>query len=187
MHLLQLQSINLVRIIIRTYLCVITFALTSCATSMIQESKTLLPEASGNIVVAEQIEQIIGKTNKIKNITLTPALVYYLLMAEIASQRGNMEIAVELYHQASMETESPTLAERSARAALLTQNQQRINRALDRWSKVDTANINVYIMQASILLMQGDYNSAMKSIDTALVLGPRDTKKFLVNITKQLA
>lgn len=59
---------------------------------------------------------------------LTPELVYYVLTAEIAGQRGQLDIAVDLYNQAAELTDSPNLAGRSARISTFSRDPKRIDR-----------------------------------------------------------
>jgi hypothetical protein len=54
---------------------------------------------------------------------LTPELMYYVLSAEVAGQRGQVGAAVDLYHRASKMVDSPNLASRSAQVATLSRDQ----------------------------------------------------------------
>jgi tetratricopeptide (TPR) repeat protein len=117
---------------------------------------------------------------------LNAELMYYILTAEIAGQRGEMGIAVDLYAKAAAIIDSVSLAERSAQVAAYTRDQKRINRALKRWIEVDPNNADVYIMQAPLLMLQGDYDAMLASVNKALQLEPTKAKDYLERITDGL-
>jgi tetratricopeptide (TPR) repeat protein len=118
---------------------------------------------------------------------LTPELMYYVLSAEVAGQRGQVGIAVDLYHRAAEMVDSPNLASRSAQVATLSRDQQRINRALERWVEVDPKDADVYIMQAPFLMLKNDYVGAVNAIDKALALEPDKKQQYLIRVSENLA
>lgn len=120
------------------------------------------------------------------SLPLTPELTYYILAAEIAGQRGQLGVAVDSYHLASELVESPALASRSAQVATFTRDQARIKRALDRWIEVDPDDPDVYIMQAPILMLNGDYDGVVDAVDRALSLAPDRAESYLNSITEHL-
>ncbi|OUR65611.1 hypothetical protein A9Q79_01060 [Methylophaga sp. 42_25_T18] len=186
MDLLQLQWKRLVWIIQRGTLFVMALSLASCAITPAQETETAIVEEPKEIVTTEPIEQAVEEEEP-EDLPLTAELVYYILTAEIAGQRGEMGVAVDLYHKASTEIESPALAGRSAQVAVFTRDQQRISRALERWAEVDPEDADVYVMQAPLLMIQGDYAAAVKAVDAALELAsPEDARNFLARIAEQL-
>ncbi|KKL28220.1 hypothetical protein LCGC14_2377320, partial [marine sediment metagenome] len=105
----------------------------------------------------------------------------------VAGQRGEIGAAVELYERAADMVDSPKLASRSAQVATLSRNEQRINHALDRWVEVDPSNADVYIMQAPFLMIDKDYDGAIKAINKALALAPEKEQLYLVRVTENLA
>lgn len=118
---------------------------------------------------------------------LTPELIYYVLSAEVAGQRGQVGVAVDLYHRASEIVDSPSLASRSAQVATLSRDRQRINRALERWIEVDPKDADVYIMQAPFLMLRNDYSGAVAAIDKALELEPDKKALYLRRLSENLA
>ncbi|MDH5357559.1 MAG: tetratricopeptide repeat protein [Gammaproteobacteria bacterium] len=117
---------------------------------------------------------------------LTAELVYYILMAEIAGQRGELGLAVDLYEKAADAIDSPALAGRSTQIANFTRDQKRINRALKRWIAVDPTDADVYIMQAPFLMLQGDYDAVVAAINTALELAPDKASEYLTRLSDNL-
>ena len=186
MDLLQLQWKRLLWIARRGTLLMMGLSLVSCATTPAPQAEIPTAEESKELVAIEAIEQTSEQEEVLEDLPLTAELVYYILMAEIAGQRGEMGVAVDLYHKAATEIESPALAGRSAQVAVFTRDQQRISRALDRWAEVDPEDADVYVMQAPLLMLQGDFDEAVTAIDAALELAPDDARNFLARIAEQL-
>jgi tetratricopeptide (TPR) repeat protein len=165
-------------------LVVMPMLLLACASSPSQP----LSQKDSAAVEAEQQEAPKSKATEPKQyLPLTPELMYYVLSAEVAGQRGQVGIAVDLYHRAAEMVESPNLASRSAQVATLSRDQQRINRALERWVEVDPKDADVYIMQAPFLMLKNDYVGAVRAIDKALALEPDKKQQYLIRVSENLA
>jgi len=120
------------------------------------------------------------------SLPLTAELVYDILTAEIAGQRGEIGIAADLYNNAANLVDSPAVAARSTQIANFTRNQPRINRALERWIEVDPTDADIYIMQVPFLMLKGDYAAVIKHVDTALALAPEQAQSYLARVSENL-
>lgn len=143
-------------------------------------------------VAAEQVKEIeqvkVEQSEpEVKPLPLNSELVYYVLMAEIAGQRGEIGLAADLYSKAAETVESPALAGRSTQVANFTRNQERINRALDRWIDVDPSDADVYIMQTPFLMLKNDFDGVVKAVDTALGLAPERARHYLTQVADNLS
>ena len=67
-------------------------------------------------------------------------LMYYVLLGELAGQRGNVEVSTNSYLRAAMKSASPKIAERALQIALYSQNWNRIEPAATRWVALDENN-----------------------------------------------
>ncbi len=124
---------------------------------------------------------------EVASLPFNAELVYYILTAELAGQRGQIGVATELYSKAAMVIDSPILASRSAEVANFTRDRARISRALDRWLEVDPDNAGVYVMQLPFLIMKGDFDGLIESMNTALQLEPEKTQQILVQVADSLS
>jgi tetratricopeptide (TPR) repeat protein len=120
------------------------------------------------------------------SLPLSSELVYDILTAEIAGQRGEIGIAADLYNNAANLVDSPAVAARATQIANFTRNQSRINRALKRWIEVDPTDADIYIMQVPFLLLKGDYDGTIKDVDTALKLAPEQSQTYLARLSETL-
>lgn len=161
---------------------VLPLFLFGCTATPVQQAPAPVEPEVTQVPVTEEKASDVEKTY----LPLTPELVYYILTAEIAGQRGEMGIAVDLYHRASELVASPQLASRSAQVATYSRDQQRINRALERWSEVDPDAADVYIMRAPFLMLKGDFQTAVKMVDKAISLEPEKAESYLSRFSESL-
>lgn len=118
---------------------------------------------------------------------LTPELVYYILTAEIAGQRGAIGVASDLYQEAASSIDSPALAERAARVATFSRDRTRINRALERWKTVDPDDADVLVMQLPFLLNDKKFNEVINTMDKAIALSPEKSPVYLAAFSEHLS
>jgi tetratricopeptide (TPR) repeat protein len=161
--------------------------LLACAASPAKQTKLADASASEDSpAVSSETDTETAKEPE-SYLPLTPELMYYVLAAEVAGQRGQVGAAVDLYHRASEVVDSPNLASRSAQVATLSRDQKRINRALERWVEVDPDDADVYIMQAPFLMMKDDYDAAVAAVDKALSLEPEKKEAYLKRFSENMA
>ncbi|HDY85527.1 MAG TPA: tetratricopeptide repeat protein [Methylophaga sp.] len=151
--------------------------LVACAVAPAQS----IEPAPQEVASAEVVEP-----KKQPDLPLSAELVYDILTAEIAGQRGEIGIAAELYNNAANIVDSPAVAARSTQIANFTRNQPRINRALERWIEVDPNDADIYIMQVPFLLLKGDYAMVVKDVNTALSLAPEQSGVYLARVSDNL-
>lgn len=149
--------------------------LLACAATPAQQAKS---ETEPEPVIIEPAEKTY--------LPLTAELVYYVLTAEIAGQRGQIGIASDLYQQAADTVESPALAERAARVATFSRDKSRINKALDRWKTVDPNDADVLVMQVPFLLNDKQFNEVISTMDKAIALSPEKSPVYLATFSEHL-
>lgn len=118
---------------------------------------------------------------------LTPEIVYYVLTAEIAGQRGDIGLATDLYFQAAESVDSPALANRAARVATFTRDQSRIARSIERWQEVAPNDVDVMLMRIPFLLNAEKYDEVVALMDKALALEPEKKPVYLAGYAEQLS
>ncbi|MDQ7072245.1 MAG: tetratricopeptide repeat protein [Gammaproteobacteria bacterium] len=159
--------------------------LVACAATPLQKpDEPVIEQAEEDQLQTEKEVELVEP--EVEPLPLTPELIYYLTTAEIAGQRGQMATAVDLYYKASTLSESSSLASRSAEIALYSRDQQRIDRALKRWSEVDPDDAEVYITRAPFLMLQKDFSGVVEVVNTALKLSPDKSREFLARVSNNL-
>ena len=85
------------------------------------------------------------------------ALLYHTLVAEMASRRGQLDVAYQSYYQAGQISDDPQLPERAARIAVFGKAWEEAVLAAGRWLELDPDNMEVrHILATSYLRLKDE-------------------------------
>ena len=108
-------------------------------------------------------------------------ILYRLLLAEIAGQRGQLDIAVDNLLDTAQRIDEPAIAERATRAAIYGQDYSQALVAAQRWVELVPDNAEALRVTAALAIRQGDSNTALDYCKRLLVLAEPDLQQsFLV-------
>jgi len=94
--------------------------------------------------------------------------IYELLVAELAGQQGQFDLALNNYIKQARLNRDPAIAERATRVAQYLRSVEGITEAAGLWIETDPENAEPYQISASILLHQKRYEEAMPLVERAL-------------------
>ena len=132
---------------------------------------------------------------------LTDDMMFDILLAEIAGQRGEMDISVTRYLQAANEARDPRVAERAVQIASYAKRYDLALEAAKRWVLLDNENLDAHKALTALALQQGDLDEVVTQMDYLLrnsadpeenfrmitvVLARHEDKQAVVNATRQL-
>jgi len=92
----------------------------------------------------------------------SPQVLYQLLVAELAGQRGQLDIAVSNYLAAAKDSQEPAIAARAARISMFTQALGEALEAAELWVKLEPENPEARGTLAPLLLAFGRAPEAEK-------------------------
>lgn len=84
----------------------------------------------------EPVEQIHLRPNALPGVNLTPELLYRLMVAEFAVQRGDLVLGAELFLDTARDTSDPRLAKRAFQFAMVSRNFALADQAARYWALV---------------------------------------------------
>ncbi|MEE8320312.1 MAG: tetratricopeptide repeat protein [Gammaproteobacteria bacterium] len=147
----------------RISLTILTALLLSACTSM--PAKDEPPEAS--VVVQEPQEQISKPRVEPERprIELTEEILFKLLLAEVAGQRGRFDIAVENYLDLAHSTRDPKVVERATRIAVFARNNEAAQEAAILWVELDPQNPDAHQILAVMALRGGKTEEALEHLE----------------------
>lgn len=96
---------------------------------------------------------------------LAPELLYQLMSAEIAGQRGHLDTAVENYLAAAERSQDATIAERATRIAVFSRDNKSALRAARIWVKKQPDNLEAHQVMAALLVRTGQARQAQKHLE----------------------
>lgn len=93
---------------------------------------------------------------------------YDLMVAEVALNRGETEIAVEYYLKLAQSQSNPEIAERAVRVAVFGQNLDAAIEAAQRWIELDPDRVEAQQVIAAIYIRQSKVDEAFAYIDSLI-------------------
>lgn len=94
--------------------------------------------------------------------------LYTILVADLAGQRGRIEIALDNYMNLMRAIPSAQLAERATRVAAYAEQQDATLEAAQRWVQLDSKNLEARQMLAAALIRGGNLDEALVHLNYVL-------------------
>ena len=134
---------------------------------------------------------------------LTANIVYRLLLAEIAAQRGRLNVATATYLELAKVTKDPRIAQRATEIAIYARQPAEALESAKLWSTADPKSQQARQIVVSVLLSQGKFNDARPYLEKMLsgedaqvrqgflelngMLARQNDKRGALDLAKQLA
>jgi tetratricopeptide (TPR) repeat protein len=115
-----------------------------------------------------------------------PQVLYQLLVAEVARQRGQYGVAVANYLAAAKESRDPRIAKGATRTAMFVQDLNRALEAAALWVELDPDNAEARQSLAPLLLTYGRGPEAVEHYERFIALSQGREDEGLLRISVQL-
>ncbi|MGR9051127.1 MAG: tetratricopeptide repeat protein [Gammaproteobacteria bacterium] len=134
------------------------------------------------------VQQDVGQQIKPSEVDspLDPRVMYMLLVAEVAGQRGEYDVALEGYLQAAKRVDDPRLAERAAKIALYIRDIDKANEAIKLWLEQDPNNLTARKIALMLALKNEDNDTAVASAEYLLDKDPAGFEMSVIDAVKAL-
>ena len=99
---------------------------------------------------------------------LTEDVLYTLLLAELAGQRGQVDVALDQYMQLMRALPDPRVAERATRIAIYAHDEAHALEAVQRWVFLDPGNLEAQQVLAAILIQANRIDEALDHLEVVL-------------------
>jgi len=164
-------------LILRLLSVIILVLLSGCATS---------PETKKNLAPVK-LSTIQNKAlpNDVKT-SIDPDVLFMLLTAEIAGQRGQYEVALEGYMEAAKRVHDPRFAERAAMIAMYMKDGNKTDEAVSLWLRQDAGNITARKIAAISALRAGKKDQAVEHLTALLKIDPAGFETSIIEIATAL-
>ena len=101
-------------------------------------------------------------------IELTEDILFKILLAEIAGQRGKIDIAVDNYLDLAKSTRDPVVIERATRISVYARNNKSAYEAASLWVEVDPENPDAHQVLTVMTLREGNIDKALYHLEIIL-------------------
>ncbi len=101
-------------------------------------------------------------------VELTEEILFKILLAEIAGQRGRIDIAVDNYLDLAKSTRDPVVIERATRISVYARNNESAYEAASLWVEVDPKNPDAHQVLTVMTLREGNIDQALHHLEIIL-------------------
>jgi tetratricopeptide (TPR) repeat protein len=151
----------------------------ACATPPPAAEKTAAPEPAAAPAAVRPAPQRPA-------VELTGELLYRIMLAEIAGQRGQLDIALATYLDLARETRDVKVAERATRIAVYARDNDAAAEAAAIWAELDPASPDAHQVLAVMALRRGDQDQALAHLEAMLDHAPGSLDEMLLLIANLL-
>ena len=95
---------------------------------------------------------------------LNQDVLYALLAAEMAGQRGQLDLALKTYNELAMKIADPALAERATKVAIFARDDAKALELAQRWVSLDGKNLEARQVLATLLIHAGKNDEALTQL-----------------------
>ena len=152
--------------------------LNSCADSPAKPSdfkESVAPVKA--LEVKEKVKQ------KVQKSSIDPEILYTLLTAELAGQRGQYDIALDGYMEVAKRTQDPKFSERAFMIAMYVKNSNKTKEALNLWLRQDPKNLSARKIAALLALRTGNKSEATEHLNAMIVFDSAGFESALLELT----
>ena len=110
-------------------------------------------------------ERVLPERPKIE---LTEDILFKILLAEIAGQRGKIDVAVDNYLDLAKSTRDPVVIERATRISVYARNNESAYEAASLWVEVDPKNPDAHQVLTVMTLREGNIDKALYHLEIIL-------------------
>ncbi|MDD5275241.1 MAG: tetratricopeptide repeat protein [Methylovulum sp.] len=109
-------------------------------------------------------------------------VMFMLLTAELAGQRGHYDIALEGYLEAAKRVKDPRFAERAAMIAMYMKDAAKTNEAVNLWLQEEPRNQAARKIAVLSALIAGNKAAAVEHLDAMLAIDPAGFEKSVLEL-----
>lgn len=143
------------------------FLLASCSTTAPK-----MPVAAG----AEHHFKSLISSDSLPDVALEPHLLYELLLADIAGQRGDLALSARIYAEVAVETRDPRIAKQATRAAVYGGDYEMALELAQLWVELSPEDPEGHQTSAALLIHAGEIDPAIEHLEHLLASSDIDSQ-----------
>ena len=142
--------------------------LTGCASHMAAREQ-VAPAPMEAVVSAPAPKPVV--TTSVK-----PEEMYQVLVAEVAMQRGQYDVAIKNYLDLGRSTRDVRMAERAARVAVYAHDNEHALEAAKLWVELDSSNLEARQVLTALFIRNGQLEEAQRQLEEVLAMSSTDAE-----------
>ena len=121
------------------------------------------------------------------SVELTPSLLYELIAAEIAGQRGAATVSFSKYLELARRTRDPRLAQRAAEIAFFERNNVKALEAAELWHEFDPDSMDARQTLSGLLINAGRSEEALPHFEKLLAADSANVAEGFLQLNRMMA
>jgi len=118
---------------------------------------------------------------------LSPELLFRLLVAEVAGQRGQLKVSVDNYVAAARLSRDPRIAERATRIAVYARDDAKALEAARLWAELQPQDMDAQQVVAALLVRNGKTDEALAHLERVVEASKAQGYKGYMLVTSLLS
>jgi len=164
----------------------LSVALAGCAVTPgqpVSQSKSTEGAAAGGTAPAMDAEY----SAALPSVPLTPDILYQLLVAETALQRGHYAVGLTQYYRLARQTRDPRLAAKASRIAVFVRDKRSALLAAKLWVDIDPANLAARQAISAAYIRSGEPEAALEHLEYVLSRESDDSERGFMIVASLLS
>lgn len=171
-------------LIFKLLLAVPLVFLSACSSAPKQSDVAAEPVKPAN--AAKIVKQPVMPDKVQEGASFDPDVMFMVMTAEVAGQRGQYDVALEGYLEAARRVRDPRFAERAAAIALYIKDKEKADEAVNIWLQQDQNNQSALKIAAMSALLANDKMAAVGHLDKLLSMDPAGFEKTALELAAVL-
>jgi len=169
------------KVLRRLFVSLLVLFISACA-SVPQDETSDLNKTTESQAATQELAEPKRTSPKRPNIELTEDILFKILLAEIAGQRGKTKVAVENYLDLARTTRDPVVVERATRIAIYARDNDAAYEAANLWIELDPQSPDAHQVLTVMAIRQGDVDQALHHLEILLqsAKGKFDQKLWMI-------
>ena len=135
----------------------------------------------------ENEPKLVSEEQQERKTEISPDVLFLLMTAEIAGQRGQYDLALDGYLRASERVKDINIIQRAAKIALYVNDDAKLKQAVDLWLEEEPNSLDVRYLVAVSALKSGDRQEAFNNIEFILLNDPGNFDAQAISMIKNLS
>ena len=190
-YLLSISAESLRRLLPSTRLAcaggLLLCLLTGCATTARSPDETAGQGAAASADQGRGTGGDIAVAAPLPGVELTPRILYELLLAEIAGQRGQMNVSVAAYADLARTTRDPRIVRRAAEVALFARQNDMVLQLAQLWTEVEPESLRARQMLIGALVGANRVEEVEPHVALMLQRDPAHAGDLLLRLSRSVA
>ncbi len=163
----------------------LSLVLVGCTTTPVQVTPQKVAQDAVPVVAERSADA--EYSVELPDVEMTPEILYQLLVAETALQRGHYAMGMVQYYRLAQKTRDPRLAAKATRIAVFVRDRQAALQAAQLWVEIDPVNLMARQAVSAAYIRNGNPDAALEHLEYVLAQEDDGTERGFMLVASLLS